>query len=162
MAENRTVKSCYESAYGGGWITAAQRLAELSCEHKAKMSGETLISTFWQVPPWNKYFLQQINHANRLLKKYDMSAIINAWRHPQAKRVYSLGAPHFIPIIEGEQRKIDLHRKNIENAKVLEIQDTKEAPRPQRKEGRSLKEKLERLNGKKENVGSGGREEGKR
>jgi hypothetical protein len=145
MAKEKTEKSCYESHYGGGWITAGQRLAELACERKAESQDETLIPLFWQQGVWNTLFRQQINHANKLLKEYDIAAIMAALRRPDAKRVYSLGAPFFKPMVQQEQQKLELQRKRIENAPTPQAANIKELPRPVTRIGRSLKDRLNDL-----------------
>jgi hypothetical protein len=145
MAKNRTDKSCYESQYEGGWVTGAQRLAEIACERKAESQDETLNPVFWQSPPWATQFRQQINHANNLLKTFSMAAVLAALRRSDARRVYSLGAPFFKPLVQMEQHKLTLQEKRIENAKVIETGNTKELPRPVRKSGRSVRDKLNEL-----------------
>jgi hypothetical protein len=145
MAEAKSEKCKYESQYGGGWITASQRLAELACERKAASQNETLSPLFWQHKLWQTQFRQQITHANRLLKEFDGAAILAALRRPEAKRVYSLGAPFFKPLVQAEQYKLEARQKRVEQAPVLKAANTKELPRPGTKVGRSLKDKLNDL-----------------
>lgn len=145
MAKDKTEKSCYESNYGGGWITAGQRLAEMACERKAASQEETLVPMFWQQGVWNTLFRQQINHANKLLKEHDIAAIMAALRRSDARRVYSLGAPFFKPMVQQEQQKLELQRKRIDNAPLPQPSNTKALPRPVTRVGRSLKDRLKDL-----------------
>ncbi len=145
MAKERTDKSCYESSYAGGWISAAQRLAEIACERKASSQNEVLVPLFWQHDIWAKQFRQQINHANRLIKEFSMAAVLAALRRPDARRVYSLGAPFFKPLVEAEQHKLILQEKRIDNAPTPEAGNIAEPPRPVTRVGRSLRDKLNEL-----------------
>jgi len=108
MAENRTDKSCFQSKFGGGWISPGQFLAEIMSERFALSNGERLPHRFWNDPYWLKKFKLQIKHANELLKKYPIEPILRALEHKDLKRVYSFGLKSvIIPIIEREQRKIN-------------------------------------------------------
>ncbi len=145
MAKNKTSKSCFESAYGGGWLSAAQRIAELACERKAGSNGQTLVSYFWKQKYWATIFRAQINMANKLLEEFDVEAIMSALRTKEGKRVYSLGAPFFKTLCQAEQRKLELQRQRIETAIVPETTNTVEPPRPVRRAGRSVRDKLQGL-----------------
>lgn len=145
MADKKTDKCQYESQYGGGWITAAQRLAELACERKASLKDETLNPLFWKNEPWTAQFRQQITHANRLLKEFEVAAILAALRNPQARKVHSLGAPFFKPLIIMEQHRLSIRQQRVDNSPIPEAANTNELPRPRTKVGRSTREKLSDL-----------------
>lgn len=140
MAENRTAKSCYESRYGGGWITAAMRLAEMACERIA--DSTTLGNRFWQNEPWDKVFVRELTFANRLLKNYSIEAIATAYVSKAGRRVKSLGAPFFKEMIAVEQRGLDLKTNRLEMADKPEIVNTLEKPRPIKRAGKSIRERL--------------------
>lgn len=98
----------YQSLYSPNkTVTAAQYITELICERKARSEarGKDLPTRFWLLDKWAKYYKQQIPSANKLLKIYSDIAIIKALNQPKAKYIYSLRAPHLIPIIE-EQEKV--------------------------------------------------------
>lgn len=142
MAKNRTLKSCYESRYGGGWITAAKRLAEMACERAA--GDNTLGSRFWMRPPWDKVFIREVTFANRLLATpFAFEAIVRALVSRDGRRVRTLGAPFFKPMIEIEQRKLDLEQQRLDVAVIPEAVDTLEKPRPIKRAGKSIREKVE-------------------
>jgi hypothetical protein len=141
MAKDRTAKSCYESAYGGGWVTARQRLAEMACERIA--GTQTLGTRFWMQEPWDKVFRREQALASRLIDSpFSVEAIMRAWVSPRGRNVRTLGAPFFRPIVEIEQRKLDLELNRLETAPVPEIINTQETPRPMKRVGRSVREKL--------------------
>lgn len=157
MAESRSNKSGFESRYGGEWISRGQWLAEIACERTARKDGQNLPFKFWTNPKWAKIFKAQITHANRLLKKYDVSAITKALRTSRGKRAYSLGAKFLVPLIEDEQRKLSRHQPP---EPVAAIPDTTEAPRPTFAPTPSLLNSLRNLdNGQKEEGSPSSRDE---
>lgn len=93
----------YPSKYSNGkTVSAAQYITELICENKAKIDGKDLHFKFWTNKDWSKFYRDQIATANKLLKKYHEQAIIAALKNTKASRIFSLRAPHLIPIIEKE------------------------------------------------------------
>jgi hypothetical protein len=93
----------YPSKYSNGkTVSAAQYITELICENKAKIDGTDLHFKFWTNKDWSKFYRDQIATANKLLKKYNEYAIIAALKNTKASRIFSLRAPHLIPIIEKE------------------------------------------------------------
>lgn len=98
----------YPSKYSNDkLVSPAQYITELICEKKAKLNQEDVHAKFWLTKKWSDYYRNQIPTANKLVKKYDDKAIIRALNSPQAQKIYSLRAPHLIPIIEQEQQKIN-------------------------------------------------------
>jgi len=96
----------YPSKYSNGKsVTAAQFITEIICENKAKIDKKDLYYRFWTTNEWEKFYKNQIATAIKLLKKYPEKAIIRALSHQKASRIFSLRAPHLIPIIE-EQEKL--------------------------------------------------------
>jgi len=97
----------YPSRYSNGkLVSAAQYITELICENKAKKDGLDLHFKFWANPEWSKFYRNQIGTANKLLKTYDIRAIVKALSDPKAKGIYSLRAPHLLPIIQKYQKQI--------------------------------------------------------
>lgn len=88
-------------------VSPAQYITELICESKAKKDKKDLHYRFWLTKEWEMYFRNQIATAHKLLKKYDDIAIVRALKDPRSSKIYSLRAPHLIPIIEEEQVKLD-------------------------------------------------------
>lgn len=142
MAKRRTEKSCYESAYEGGWLTAVQKLAELACERIA--GYRTLGTEFWKLNPWDKIYRREATHAARLLTTpFAFDVIVRAWVSPQGRYVRTLGAPYFLQLVQLEQNKADFERKNLELALLPEDIDIYQKPRPIQRHGKSIREKLE-------------------
>ena len=101
MAKERSSTSCFQSKYGGGWISASQYLAEIMCAKEAASQKENLPDKFWNDDYWNKKFRKQISHATDLLKEYSVEDVLEALRHPDLKRVYSLGLKSaIVPILK--------------------------------------------------------------
>jgi hypothetical protein len=128
MANERSDKCCFQSKFGGGWITAGQFLAEIMCERDAISSNQKLFLKFWNDPYWLKKFKLQLKHANELLETYPVEAILAALKHKDLKKVYSLGLKSaIIPIAERERDKIERSKLagNIcsveEEEKVIDI-----------------------------------------
>lgn len=93
----------YPSKYSNGkTVSASQYITELICENKAKIDGKDLHFKFWTNKEWSRFYRDQIATANKLLKKYHEHAIIGALKDTKASRIFSLRAPHLIPIIEKE------------------------------------------------------------
>lgn len=94
----------YLSKYSNGkTVTAAQYITEIICENKAKIDKKDLHYKFWTSKEWSRYYRDQIATAIKLVKKYPEQAIINALKNPKASKIFSLRAPHLIPIIDQEQ-----------------------------------------------------------
>lgn len=140
MSKNRTEKSRYQSQYGGGWITAPQRLGEMACERIAE--GSPLGPNFWRRKQWSGVFRREVTHANKLLASFAIEAIMRAWNSPRGRIIRSLGAPFLRPLIEEEQRKFAAEEKRIDRAPLPETINTLEKPRPSRRHGKSIREKL--------------------
>src|SRR5688572_19284903 len=103
MAVNESEESRYQSSYGGGWVSAAQRIAEIMCERQAKSKKVDLPPKFWNLPTWKRSFMQQILAANSLLKVYKPKSILSALKlQPKA---FSLRAPWLIAVIKEQEAK---------------------------------------------------------
>jgi hypothetical protein len=101
-------ENSYPSKYSNGKnVSAAQFITEIICENKAITEKKDLHYKFWTNKEWSKFYRNQIGTAHKLLKKYSANAIIKALKHTKARNIYSLRAPHLIPIIEQEQAVID-------------------------------------------------------
>jgi len=103
-----TNENSYPSKYSNGKnVSAAQFITEIICENKAITERKDLHYKFWTNKEWSKFYRNQIGTAHKLLKKYSPSAIIKALKNTKARNIYSLRAPHLIPIIEQEQSLLD-------------------------------------------------------
>lgn len=147
MAEHKSDKSPYESSYGGGWITPAQKLAEIMCQ---KGAAETLPPFFWRQDNLATAFKKHIGQAKRLVDEFSYEAVFRALQHDKARKVTSFGAPFFKPIVADEQAKIDLQEEMRANAYIPEVVDVNSKPRKQQKNNNSLRGKLD---GKKQEGG---------
>lgn len=110
----------YPSKYSNGKeVSAAQYLAELVCERVAKKNKKDLHYRFWLNKEWEKEYKGQIAAANKLLRRYDLTFIIQALKTDKGQKIYSLRAPHLEPMIEqmesrGQKEKETIQVKNIE------------------------------------------------
>lgn len=112
MAKEKTDNSKYESAYGGGFITSGQFIAELMCGRLAKKNKKELPNKFWNMPAHKRSFMQNILAANALLKMYHPKAIIAAIR--KAPNLYSLRAPWLDDLIKQEQEQLEAFEEKVE------------------------------------------------
>ena len=104
--DHKTEKYCYQSKYGGGWITAPNYLVELIMEKLAKKEGRTLPKRFWAAAPYDKVYRKQIKDANHLLEEYSVWAIESALNDDRTRNIYSLGAKFILlPIIKEYEKK---------------------------------------------------------
>jgi hypothetical protein len=106
--------SKYPSKYSNGkLVSAAQYITELICEKKAKLTGQDLHYRFWVHKKWSAYYRNQIGSANKLLSKYSEVAIVKALNTGEASKIYSLRAPHLIPIIEQQQKILESQNQEL-------------------------------------------------
>jgi hypothetical protein len=104
----------YTSKYSNNkQVSPAQYITEIICENKAKKDGLDLHYRFWTNRMWTKFYRDQIATANKLVQKYNDVAILRALKDYRASKIYSLRAPHLIPIIEEEQAKLDSENKTM-------------------------------------------------
>lgn len=101
MADQRK----YDSAYGGGQITAAQFLAEFMVARLARVKGVRLPLKFWNLPAWKRTYRLQLLHAYSVLKLYSPEAVSRALRSPEGKKAFSLNAPWLDALFQAEQEK---------------------------------------------------------
>lgn len=98
----------YPSRYSNDkFVSAAQYVTEMICEKKAKMDKQDLHHKFWTNKKWSAFFRNQIATANKLIQKYGEKPVIRALNNPKTERIYSLRAPHLIPIIEQEAKLVE-------------------------------------------------------
>lgn len=107
-------KKKYISKYSNNKeVSAAQYITELICENKARKDKLDLHYRFWVNKEWSLFYRNQIATANKLVKQYDDVAIVRAIKNEKASKIYSLRAPHLIPIIETEQQKLLSENKDL-------------------------------------------------
>lgn len=126
MAKQFTEKSRFKSKYTDGYVAGPQYLAELICEKRAAKRKVSLPWKFWQTDEWKKDFLAQLNHANKLVKEYDVHIIIQALKDRRCYKLESLGARFVLePIIKELVKAAELR----ENTKAEQSQPViQEAP----------------------------------
>lgn len=127
MAKDRSDKSKYLSRYSEGYVSAGQYITELICEKKATSLKKELPVRFWKLDEWASYFRNQIGSAHKLLKQFHEKAIIKALNNPKARSIYSLRAPHLLPIIKEEQAAVEIQLKS--QPKEIPYHDINEKPR---------------------------------
>lgn len=120
----------YPSKYSNGkLVSAAQYITEIICEKKAKTEKKDLHYRFWTTKEWELYYRNQISSAYSLLKKYNEVAIIKGLNNFKSEKIYSLRAPHLLPIIEEEQRILDTQNTelsiNLQRVNLEEVSFTK-------------------------------------
>lgn len=109
----------YISKYSNGKkVSNAQYITELICEHKAKKDKKDLHYRFWLNKEWEKFFRNQIASANKLLKDFDVKAIVAALNNPKTANTYSLRSPFLIRVIKEEEKQ--LATKNNKLSKKIE------------------------------------------
>jgi len=118
-----TELNSYPSKYSNGkMVSAAQFITEIICENKAIREKKDLHYKFWTNKEWAQFYKSQIASAHKLLKTYTANAIAKALKNTKARNIYSLRAPHLIPIIEQEQALIDSQShisKNYEDSRQV-------------------------------------------
>lgn len=114
----------YPSRYSNGKdVSAAQYITELICEHKANIEKLDLHYRFWTNKKWSKYYRNQIATANKLLQKYSAKAIVRALNDKKAEKIYSLRAPHLLPIID--QHEAIIKTENTDLSEDIDRSDNK-------------------------------------
>lgn len=104
----------YPSKYSNGkLVSAAQYITEIICEKKAKREAKDLHYRFWLNKEWAAFYRNQISSANKLVKQYNELAVLKALNNPKAEKIYSLRAPHLIPIIEQEEKVLSLKNHEL-------------------------------------------------
>jgi hypothetical protein len=94
-------------------VSAAQYITELICENKAIKDKLDLHYRFWLNKKWAFYYKNQIASAHKLLTKYSAKAIILALRHSDARKIFSLRAPHLPAIIERMENELASQNTNL-------------------------------------------------
>ncbi len=132
------------SRYTDKLVSDGQYLAEVMCERMAKKEGKDLYKHFWSDEKWIRPFKLQLRFANQLLKIYSFKAIINALNTFQGKKIWSLSAKWFDPIIKEEDKKLKVQAENLQ---LKPIQEKIEIQVPEKR--KTFKEKgnlLDKLN----------------
>jgi hypothetical protein len=94
-------------------VSPAQYITEIICEHKAQKDKKDLHYRFWVTKEWAVFYRNQIGSANKLLKKYSDISIVKALKDPRAAKIYSLRAPHLLPIIDEEELKLQSQNTSL-------------------------------------------------
>jgi hypothetical protein len=118
MASKRSAASKYPSKYGKSrWVTAAQWLAELMCERRARAERKTLPPEFWKDGFWGAVYRQQVAAANRLMRRFDQdgsgtgAAAVSAFlRGERGRTCYSLAGAWVVPLVEAAHKAVAFRR----------------------------------------------------
>ena len=105
----RTDKCRYESRYSPNkYVTAAQYINELICEHKARFDKTELPIQFWHLPQWKAFFMRNLRKIHKLLREFHELAVIKAVKSQSFSNCYSIFTEHFINLVNIEQAKLNL------------------------------------------------------
>ena len=154
MANQKTEKCPYLSAYGGGYIRADQWVTEKLCALIAKKKGSELPDKFWNLPKWSSIFRRQVQMASSLLLVYDAESISSALRDKRLYNVRSFGAfsyTGFSKVLDEHQARIDSEAKEPEVQ--LETRSTTEIPKLHKRDNKLLR--LNNIDGETRPVQSG-------
>ena len=100
----QTEKSRYESKYSPQkYVTAAQYINELVCEHKAKFDKVELGLQFWKYKQWKSFFMRNLRKIHRLLREYPELAVLRAIKSKGFTNRYSIFTEYFTNLVEIEQ-----------------------------------------------------------
>lgn len=99
-------------------VSAAQYITEIICEQKAKIDKVDLHYRFWTNKKWSTFYKNQIGTANKLLEKYSARAILKALLSEKGQKIFSLRAPHLLPMIE--QAEVELAAANNDFTKPID------------------------------------------
>lgn len=118
----------YISRYSNGkTVSDAQYITEIICEKKAKINKEDLHYRFWVSKKWSIFFKNQIATANKLLLKYNSKAIIQALLDKRADGIFSLRAPHLLPIIEEKEKilqsTVETFTKQVDRKELVKFNE---------------------------------------
>tara|TARA_R110000824_G_scaffold17703_4_gene71281 strand:- start:128 stop:592 length:465 start_codon:yes stop_codon:yes gene_type:complete len=130
MANQKTEKCPYLSAYGGGYVRPDQWVTEKLCALIAKKKGSELPDKFWNFPKWSSIFRRQVQMASSLLIMYDAEAISSALRDKRLYSVRSFGAfscAYFCKVLDEHQAQI-ISQSKQEEVK-LETRATNKIPK---------------------------------
>jgi hypothetical protein len=155
MAEKKTTKTPYQSAYGAGYIRADQWVTEKLCALISKKSGSELPDKFWNLSKWKSIFRRQVQLASSLLILYDAEAISMALRDKRSYNIRSFAAfnsvPFFSKVLDEYQAEVDSRNK----AKEIKLtpKSTTELPRLHKKENKLSR--LKNIDGETRPIQSG-------
>lgn len=135
MPDNRSPVSKYLSKFGlSRWVTAAQYLAEVMCERRAKAEKKALPLQFWKTPPWDAVYRQQVAAVSRLFSRLDpkgagtaATAVSRFLRSQRGKTAYSMAGAWVVPFVEAEHKKVLAERAS---AVPTPEETPREGPRP--------------------------------
>lgn len=136
----------YPSKYSNGKrVSAAQYITEMICEKKAKKDKIDIHYRFWLNKEWSGFYRNQIASANKLLSKYNETAIIRALSSNKTNNIYSLRYPNLEAIIKDEQTKLEIQTEQIDRLEVNYDRNNQGGSRQQFKKSKSIISKIEEM-----------------
>lgn len=99
----------------------SQYLAEYVCRREANKKKINLPEKFWNLPEWKVKYKKAIIAANKLLKIYDIKAILYALE--KVKWCYSLHLSSIKDFAEEKQIELDKINHNIRLSEITEFKD---------------------------------------
>jgi hypothetical protein len=101
-----------KSKYCDKDITAAQYIAELVCEKRARQLDVDLCNHFWQLPAWKNFFISQIRLANKLLSSHDTEIVLRAIRESDVGTLRNPQVKTNIVKLEKSAKLINMHNNH--------------------------------------------------
>ncbi len=101
----------FKSLYSNSQVTAAQYITEYLCYLISKNDKKELPDQFWKEKYWATFFRRQVGLANKILKEYDVEAVIFSLKDRRLRRIKSFGAKFMLdPILKEYQSNLDLQK----------------------------------------------------
>ena len=138
MANHKTEKCPYLSAYGGGYIREDQWVTEKLCSLMSKRDGVELPDRFWNLSKWQIIFRRQVQLAASLLVMYDAGAIAAALKDKRLYKLRSFAAfstvKFFSSVIDEYQCSYDVANNSEEIE--LNTKSTTELPKSHKRDNK--------------------------
>lgn len=118
--------SKYQSAMGGGEITAAQFVMEHFLLLLAKQNKTSLPQKFWQLKEYQQLWKRHVRAVHARLKEYHAEAIVRGLQDKKLQRLRSLNnAASWLwkPVFDKYQQIVEEELKQKEQYKNREIDD---------------------------------------
>jgi hypothetical protein len=101
----QTDKCPFKSKFTDGFVTNAQYITEIFCEHVARQKYADLPNRFWLLPEWLKFYKGQIIEVHKLLRQYSVHTILSSIRDKRCFHTFSMRGGWFIKILKEYHQK---------------------------------------------------------
>jgi hypothetical protein len=113
-SKQQSEKCPFQSKFSENFVSSAQYITEIFCEHIARQKHSDLPNHFWKLNEWEKLYKNQITEVYKLLKHYSVHSILSAIRDKRSYNSYSLRGPWFIKIVKEYHYK-EIQKEKLEN-----------------------------------------------